>query len=954
MITSSPVIRQIAPPQPGMDFWALRQKGIERIIELGSGVWTDFNVHDPGITILEVLCYAINDLSYRANLPIQDLLAERSGRFALPGVPLAPEVLTCNPTTAHDWRKVLIDLEGVANAWVFKSEFGEVRFNIIKADEDKLVISTTPKTSQPNYMPLNGLLNVLIDLDRDALHAGCTRHDVLRNVENTLHRYRNLCEDIVNIAVVPEHPMGVCTQIELDGDALPEQVLAEVCYAIQQHLTPPVRFHGLEDMLERKGTRSLDAVFEGPLLANGFIDDAELTASDLRPKVFASDLYHIIRDVPGVKDVKGIKLKINEGWKEWEDELPVGTIAKLVLDFSKSQFRLTRYGAEVSYDPTEVAESWTLLDWTRRPTGAGESMAVTYPEATTRPDLGDYFTIQNDFPQAYHVGSEGLRDDASRLHHAQVKQLKAYLLFFDQILANYLVRLTEVKDVFRNDRAGALPTAGADLTDQIPFIDAVLGEGYAHFVQQGTDSPSTLLQRRHELVNHLLARFGESFADYALTLWYDDPDTTGTRQDFLTHQERTLAEKANWLQKAPLLNAQRGKAFDYRARRTDDEQHGAKSVPDIWNTDNVEGLKKKVCALLGMDDFSRHTLTCPPAYSLHFYAEAGRPKPTKGAAQSGKAPAAGQKQFYFDVKHSTGKTLLNAFPGAPTEAAARKNADTLKRVLTKVENYGVLSNLKDEKPIDVNEINMLPNGNFIFQHDAVQDKIFCYVCDDDRKFLARSAPGISIETVADAGAFLTLIKETLFNESCDSAGFHIVEHILLRPRVAHCVGDDEPALKVKDCCKSTEHGYAADPYSFWITVAAPQNWRRLRGEYPFVSGSFQPNANHRFFERLVREHTPAHIGVRVCWLDNDQLYRFERAYGTWLTELNAPHTDSCDLDKSTEKLVAILNELDCPCCQEVVETPLDCGDNVQPTQDTPPSETTGGKRTATPSKKRKS
>ena len=45
--------------------------------------WSDFNTHDPGITILEALCYAITDLAYRTSLPIPDLIAGSSH----PGLP---------------------------------------------------------------------------------------------------------------------------------------------------------------------------------------------------------------------------------------------------------------------------------------------------------------------------------------------------------------------------------------------------------------------------------------------------------------------------------------------------------------------------------------------------------------------------------------------------------------------------------------------------------------------------------------------------------------------------------------------------------------------------------------------------------------------------------------------------------------------------------------------------
>ena len=57
-----------------LDFDFLKSEGIKYIESMGGGLWTDFNVHDPGITFLEMLCYAITDLGNRIKLPIEDLL----------------------------------------------------------------------------------------------------------------------------------------------------------------------------------------------------------------------------------------------------------------------------------------------------------------------------------------------------------------------------------------------------------------------------------------------------------------------------------------------------------------------------------------------------------------------------------------------------------------------------------------------------------------------------------------------------------------------------------------------------------------------------------------------------------------------------------------------------------------------------------------------------------------
>ena len=53
------------PLEPAEDFYRLRREGIGFIEQMGSARWTDYNTHDPGITTLEALCYAITDLAYR-------------------------------------------------------------------------------------------------------------------------------------------------------------------------------------------------------------------------------------------------------------------------------------------------------------------------------------------------------------------------------------------------------------------------------------------------------------------------------------------------------------------------------------------------------------------------------------------------------------------------------------------------------------------------------------------------------------------------------------------------------------------------------------------------------------------------------------------------------------------------------------------------------------------------
>ncbi len=114
-------LSDLIPSKPelskGEDFEALLKDGIERIQTLSGKVWTDYNAHDPGITILEVLCYAITELTLKAKLDIQDILSSGlpSGKS---GLYEAHEILPTTPTTLNDYRKLLIDVEGVNNGWL--------------------------------------------------------------------------------------------------------------------------------------------------------------------------------------------------------------------------------------------------------------------------------------------------------------------------------------------------------------------------------------------------------------------------------------------------------------------------------------------------------------------------------------------------------------------------------------------------------------------------------------------------------------------------------------------------------------------------------------------------------------------------------------------------------------------------------------------------------------------
>ena len=153
----------------------LRELGIEYISAFSGDIWTDHNKHDPGITILEVLCYALTDLGYRTRLDFEELVAPPPGGRAEDNFFTPEQILTCNPLTIADFRKMLVDIAGVRNAWLAPAEEQEVPL-YTGCEAESLSYSPQPLghidcdslvvvQEIPRKVRLNGLYRVYLDID---------------------------------------------------------------------------------------------------------------------------------------------------------------------------------------------------------------------------------------------------------------------------------------------------------------------------------------------------------------------------------------------------------------------------------------------------------------------------------------------------------------------------------------------------------------------------------------------------------------------------------------------------------------------------------------------------------------------------------------------------------------------------------------------------------------------
>src|SRR5690606_18401919 len=216
------------PSNPALDYEALRGIGVAHIEKVGSSIWTDYNIHDPGITILELLCYALTDLTYRAEYAIPDLLATEEDTVAniKKHFITARNIFPNKPITVQDYRKILIDIEGIRNAWLIlepKTVYADLIHQQLRSE--------LPTSRKWKKVILKGVYKVLLEFDLNV--SGEEKTAMYAQAKAVLDKNRNLCEDFTTIDEINKETFRLCGEIEVAADADPIEVLAQAFFNIQ-------------------------------------------------------------------------------------------------------------------------------------------------------------------------------------------------------------------------------------------------------------------------------------------------------------------------------------------------------------------------------------------------------------------------------------------------------------------------------------------------------------------------------------------------------------------------------------------------------------------------------------------------------------------------------------------------------------------------------------------------
>lgn len=877
-----------------LDFSFLKEKGLEHIEQLASNLWTDYNEHDPGITILEMLCYAITDLGSRVNLPLENILAPENEEAKTIEEQFfkATQILPSKPVTELDYRKLFVDIEGVKNCWI--KPFDKTVY--VDCKNDKLAYDPKKLENNSKNFKLQGLNALTVDFDDLREDDFPTKEEkdveydrIKKEIRTLYHKNRNLCEDLIDISKVEVHPISVCASIDVAPDADEELIHAKIIRAIDNYFSPSVKFYSLQQMFD-KGYTS-DEIFEGPVLKNGFIDPEELQAAGLRTEVRLSDIMQLIMNIEGVNVVKEISIAdcnnpgenpdvwvicVEPGKKPVRCKDSAYSYYKGLLPVNINKKRVNEYLAELESE--EEAEQ----------ANARADREIEVPTGNYL-NTDETTTIQNDFPDTYGIGKNGLPSRVSTIRKSQAKQLKGYLLFFDQILATYFAHLGKVKDLLSVDSK----------LKQTYFTQAVKDiKGFEELVNDyDTDDNENLtakilskldnnIERKNILLDHLIARFAEKFSDYAFLMkqlygTYAERAILESKETFLSEYGEITDKNGKIINKG--ISNWRGSAFNYFDQKPE----------DLWDTTNVAGVQKRIARLAGIKDYSRRNLadTFTEVHDLVVDSE-------------------GNKVYRWNIRNRANKIILTT--SKDFKSRSRAATEMYKTVVRVTETPESAIEEAFKKPLS----NKQEIGNFIV-HVFPGTSLMFSIIDPElpegnpKRIIARhiniySSPGQLKKAMLTVLKFIT----TDFIEE----GMYVVEHNLLRP-----LFPDEllPETEITDdlfmpiCTDNCTSCQPIDPYSFRLTVVLP-GWT-----YRFSNPDFR-----NFLEQLIRKELPAHILARICWVgnpknevidDGNDMLVFQEKWHEFLMQKTIPkpgtEDEQINFNKALKELIKILNEL---------------------------------------------
>lgn len=440
------------PPSP-LDFDALRDEGMRALRRLCGGRWTDHNLHDPGITLLEAYAFALSELAYRSDAPLTELLSDADGRIDYAGLGLheADAALACRASTLQDLRRWLLD-------------------RVPGLHDVRLHVGPDRDGGPP-------LWQLAVETGDGVGADAADEARLLREVRAAFLAQRQLGEDLTDrIELLRPQRCRLQAEIEIGGAREPAELLAELLHRAQQHLA------GLPG----------EAVAEegGPALRQ----PARALPQPRPGATRLADLLVCLRAVDGVQELPQLTLLSLDGAALQDGRLALQLPASVA---ELEPLRLLRRGSVVTPEPNQVLARLADLQREQHAPASAAPPPPPLPAGRAQPEAG-YVSLAEQLPAVYGLG----RDDPGQA------AARGYIALFDQLLANAQAQLRQLPDLWSAD--GDLERSHWWQLLDSPGL--VYAESTERLQQRAFAAFDDADARRHRALDALLALHGQVYA----------------------------------------------------------------------------------------------------------------------------------------------------------------------------------------------------------------------------------------------------------------------------------------------------------------------------------------------------------------------------------------------------------------------------------------------------------
>lgn len=531
----------ITRPPEGEDLYTeLQRQTIAELQRLSGKVWTDYNPHDPGVTIADAANYALTEIDYKLGFGLEDYLSGTDGTWTEEMYGLFPpfRIYPTAPVTADDYRRLVMTRFPMVENVKVETDVAEGRYDFT------LRLSSFLRDDR-----------ILCDQVRDFLN-----------------HHRNLCERIGEITKEEPEELSFHADFEIEAGKDATDILVEIYRTSMQYLSGSTNIR----RPETDGTLPTreDEWYEGPV--------KNVRADIPQQRDTESELYWQLTKIPGIISFKTCYFMDREGHPV--TDFRKGYSLTLPDDFKNVIVRIggEKTDADLNDFKERLMAGYFMWDtfrtrhllWDREHSGGqkengrsrdskSEKSKGTLYCASFR-DVYGHSPVADDLPACYRTSERDLLRDTPAEEKAEVRNFGSYLKLFDLLMQRSLNELDGLKILL-----------STDVNDENPSRMRTLPEG-CFSMRKDNDCYRNIAELRNCYMDFLDSLYGVDSAPG----WLKEFEYYGQSED------DRLRRRMRFLEELPRLVRDRSRSFD---------------LTGTYGGDNVPSVKKYLSLLLDFD-----------------------------------------------------------------------------------------------------------------------------------------------------------------------------------------------------------------------------------------------------------------------------------------------------------------------------------------------------------------